>query len=252
MTTVLFAGDPLTPGYLTKEATAQKYFPEWVVLGAAYSDTSLFGRGYDQQQWKHAFGVSSLYVPTPAAPRPVLGDPALADGRAAGGQDVQGPHPGAADLLHRAAPRRTRPHARDVPRRSLPLPVGADRGEPDPLLVGPSRHLADDRLLRRRRRHADLVEPAGHGHRRARQRRHRSLGVLRPRPPLLPRRLAAHRARRCSTRRPRSPSSRRSRRARARRATPRPRADRMRAAPMERSRSAWSPSTRTHADRSVS
>lgn len=65
VTTVLFAGDPLTPSYLTAEATAQKYFPEWVVLGAAYSDTSLFGRTYDQQQWKHAFGVTSLYVPTP-------------------------------------------------------------------------------------------------------------------------------------------------------------------------------------------
>jgi hypothetical protein len=65
VTTVMFAGDPLTPGYLTTEATAQKYFPEWVDLGAAYSDTSLFGRTYDQRQWKHAFGVSSLYVPTP-------------------------------------------------------------------------------------------------------------------------------------------------------------------------------------------
>jgi len=65
VTTVLFAGDPLTPTSLTVEATAQRYFPEWVVLGAAYSDTSLFGRTYDPQQWKHAFGVSSLYVPTP-------------------------------------------------------------------------------------------------------------------------------------------------------------------------------------------
>ncbi len=65
VTTVMFAGDPLTPSYLTTEATAQKYFPEWVILGAAYSDTSLFGRTYDPAQWKHAFGVSSLYVPTP-------------------------------------------------------------------------------------------------------------------------------------------------------------------------------------------
>ncbi len=65
VTTVMFAGDPLTPGYLTTEATNQGYFPEWVDLGAAYSDTSLFGRTYDQKQWKHAFGVSSLYVPTP-------------------------------------------------------------------------------------------------------------------------------------------------------------------------------------------
>ena len=65
VTTVMFAGDPLTPSYITREATAQKYFPEWVVLGAAYSDTSLFGRTFDQAQWKHAFGVTSLYVPTP-------------------------------------------------------------------------------------------------------------------------------------------------------------------------------------------
>ncbi len=65
VTTVMFAGDPLTPSSLTTEATAQNYFPEWVILGAAYSDTSLFGRTYDPKQWKHAFGVSSLYVPTP-------------------------------------------------------------------------------------------------------------------------------------------------------------------------------------------
>lgn len=64
VTTVVFAGDPVTPVSLTKEATAQKYFPEWVVLGAAYTDTSLFGRSYDQAQWKHAFGVSTLFVPT--------------------------------------------------------------------------------------------------------------------------------------------------------------------------------------------
>ncbi len=65
VTTVMFAGDPLTPSTLTAEATAQEYFPEWIILGAAYSDTTLFGRTYDKAQWKHAFGVSSLYVPTP-------------------------------------------------------------------------------------------------------------------------------------------------------------------------------------------
>lgn len=64
VTTVVFAGDPVTPASLTKEATAQKYFPEWVVLGAAYTDTTLFGRSYDPAQWKHAFGVSTLFVPT--------------------------------------------------------------------------------------------------------------------------------------------------------------------------------------------
>jgi hypothetical protein len=66
VTTVIFGGDPLTPSYLTAEATAQDYFPEWVVLGAAYTDSSLFGRTYDQRQWAHAFGVSTL--PTPTVP----------------------------------------------------------------------------------------------------------------------------------------------------------------------------------------
>jgi hypothetical protein len=64
VTTVVFGGDPLTPTYLTAEATAQDYFPEWVVLGAAYTDSSLFGRTYDQRQWAHAFGVSTLPTPT--------------------------------------------------------------------------------------------------------------------------------------------------------------------------------------------
>lgn len=66
VTTVVFGGDPVTPSSLTTEATAQNYFPEWVVLGAAYTDTSLFGRSYDQKQWAHAFGVSTL--PTPTVP----------------------------------------------------------------------------------------------------------------------------------------------------------------------------------------
>jgi hypothetical protein len=60
VTTVVMATDPLTPEFLTKEATAQGYFPEWVVLGYAYSDTAVFARTYDQRQWAHAFGVTLL------------------------------------------------------------------------------------------------------------------------------------------------------------------------------------------------
>ena len=60
VTSVLLAGDPVFPTYLTKEATAQNYFPEWVVLGYAFTDTAVFGRQYDQKQWAHAFGVSLL------------------------------------------------------------------------------------------------------------------------------------------------------------------------------------------------
>ena len=60
VTSVILAGDPVFPTFLTKEATAQQYFPEWVVLGYAFTDTAVFGRQYDQEQWAHAFGVSLL------------------------------------------------------------------------------------------------------------------------------------------------------------------------------------------------
>ncbi len=60
VTSVVIAGDPVFPLFLTEEATAQGYFPEWVVLGYAYTDTAVFGRQYDEQQWKHAFGVTLL------------------------------------------------------------------------------------------------------------------------------------------------------------------------------------------------
>ncbi len=60
VTSVILAGDPIFPIFLTKEATAQNYFPEWVVMGYAYSDTDLFGRTFDERQWAHAFGVSLL------------------------------------------------------------------------------------------------------------------------------------------------------------------------------------------------
>ena len=60
VTSVLLAGDPVFPTFLTREATAQGYFPEWVVLGYAFTDTTVFGRQYDPEQWKHAFGVSLL------------------------------------------------------------------------------------------------------------------------------------------------------------------------------------------------
>jgi hypothetical protein len=60
VTSVIIAGDPVFPLFLTQEATAQGFFPEWVVLGYAFTDTAVFGRQYDQQQWAHAFGVTLL------------------------------------------------------------------------------------------------------------------------------------------------------------------------------------------------
>ena len=64
-TTVVFMGDPIMPIYLTKAATAQNYFPEWVITGTVFTDTASLGRLYDQKQWSHAFGMSSLSVHIP-------------------------------------------------------------------------------------------------------------------------------------------------------------------------------------------
>lgn len=58
VTTVIFLGDPLMPMYLTQAATDQGYFPEWVITGTVLTDTTTFGRLYDQRQWAHAFGVA--------------------------------------------------------------------------------------------------------------------------------------------------------------------------------------------------
>ena len=60
VTSVIFYGDPLTPSYLTKEATAQDYHPEWIIGPSVYADTAVFGRIYDQDQWQHAFGLSLI------------------------------------------------------------------------------------------------------------------------------------------------------------------------------------------------
>jgi hypothetical protein len=60
VTTVILNGDPIAPKSFTEEATKQNYFPEWIYGGSALVDTNAFGRTYDQEQWAHAFGISSL------------------------------------------------------------------------------------------------------------------------------------------------------------------------------------------------
>ncbi len=60
VTTVIIGGDPIAPKTFTEVATQQGYFPEWILNGAALQDTTAFGRTYDQEQWSHAFGLSSL------------------------------------------------------------------------------------------------------------------------------------------------------------------------------------------------
>ena len=58
VTSVIFVGDPVAPRELTREATAQDYFPEWIITPASVLvDTNVFARTYDQEQWAHAMGV---------------------------------------------------------------------------------------------------------------------------------------------------------------------------------------------------
>jgi hypothetical protein len=62
VTTVIFAGDPVAPREFTKAATQQDYFPEWFLNISALVDTNGFARTYDQEQWKHAFGLTALWA----------------------------------------------------------------------------------------------------------------------------------------------------------------------------------------------
>jgi len=58
VTSVVLAADGIAPRDFTNEATAQEYFPEWVIVAPALADLTAFGRTYDQEQWAHAFGVT--------------------------------------------------------------------------------------------------------------------------------------------------------------------------------------------------
>lgn len=60
VTTIVFNGDPVAPRDFTIEATAQEYFPEWVIAASTLVDVTAFARTYDQEQWQHAFGVTQL------------------------------------------------------------------------------------------------------------------------------------------------------------------------------------------------
>jgi hypothetical protein len=57
VTTVIAFTDPLMTVNLTNQATRQNWMPEWEVSGYQYQDADIFGRLYDQVQWRHAFGL---------------------------------------------------------------------------------------------------------------------------------------------------------------------------------------------------
>ena len=58
VTTIIYYGDPLTPGALTQEATAQNYSPEWILGPNLLMDTAIFARLLDGDQWQHGFGIA--------------------------------------------------------------------------------------------------------------------------------------------------------------------------------------------------
>jgi len=60
VTTVIFYGDPFTPGPLTTEATAQDYHPEWILGPSVLADATFFARMMDGDQWKNGFGMSLI------------------------------------------------------------------------------------------------------------------------------------------------------------------------------------------------
>jgi hypothetical protein len=66
VTTVILRADPITAPAFTNEATEQGFFPEWFLAGFQFTDTTTFARGFDQEQWEHAFGIS--FLPPLAAP----------------------------------------------------------------------------------------------------------------------------------------------------------------------------------------
>ena len=185
VTTVVIAGDPIFPSFLTKEATAQNYFPEWAVMGFAYTDTAVFGRTYDQRQWAHAFGVSLLPARTSGAADQFAQILVWQSGKPPAASTYQALIQ--APLIfftgvHLAGPDLT-PQNFERALFSFPGHAAAGTDEPAPL-VGTPRHLAGHRLHRRRRRDRDLVGPEGGGSGRGRRERPRSLPLRARRSPL--------------------------------------------------------------------
>jgi hypothetical protein len=66
VTTVLCGCDPIIPVFLSGAAARQGYFPEFIIVGTALTDTDIVGQLWNQDFAKHAFGVSSLTEPVPA------------------------------------------------------------------------------------------------------------------------------------------------------------------------------------------
>lgn len=90
VTTISLAVDPLYPIFITQAASKATYYPEWLILGTALTDTTFFGRTYDKTQMEAAFGISPLAVSwanfksSPGWKEYHMGDPAADEGNADG------------------------------------------------------------------------------------------------------------------------------------------------------------------------
>ncbi len=74
ITTVACTCDPAMVLYLTRQAQAQGYEPEWQVLGTGFTDLDLVGQAYDMgdsgDQWSRAFGLSYFAQQAPLTDSP--------------------------------------------------------------------------------------------------------------------------------------------------------------------------------------
>jgi hypothetical protein len=61
VTSVVLFAPPALVTTLTAAATAEDYYPEWIFTGRGYHDFDGFGRGYDQEQMRHGFGIGTLF-----------------------------------------------------------------------------------------------------------------------------------------------------------------------------------------------
>ena len=173
VTTVMFLGDPIMPIYLTKAATAQNYFPEWIVTGTVLTDTTAIARLYDQKQWAHAVRRVDVARPHRAVRvRRVPHLPLVLRPDARGLQDRQHLLPEPAPALHGRPTRRREAHAADVRRRPVLVPAdGRPAGGPAQQLRQPRPVQVHHgpRLHERRRLHPHLVGPQDHRQGRAGQ-----------------------------------------------------------------------------------
>ena len=73
-TTVILFGNTDLVREVLKQATAQDFFPEWVLTAYALLDVNILARTLDQSQWAHAFGIAGQLPPVvKPTPEPNIG-----------------------------------------------------------------------------------------------------------------------------------------------------------------------------------